>query len=483
MAIKKHFDKIFKKEIIVHSLNIIIIFILSTGLIKLKIGLPSKYLETLISFLIILSLSVALFLILKMLIKDSIKASLLLSYILFVTLFFRDIAEILIYYNITDWLNIFSIFVGELFFVVILLIILLAVLTFWLYKTNLKLFKLNSYLNLLTAIFLIVEIFGFYFSDVSKVELKEKIELKPFVNNTIEKPDIYFIILDGYTGFSGLKKFWNYNNSSLKSFLHKKGFFVAENARTLYNVTNYAIASTFNMTELIYDINNLYAKSHYLLLAHYIKNNKVVKNFANSGYDFINLSFFDILNKKRFYEDIYFLKTGNIYQARTLYGYFYELYNETFGDMAETNLDIFNRLGNIGSSYYEMPKFIYAHIMMPHPPYYFDAEGNRTDFKYSNDSKNKHNYLKQLKFTNKLLMKTIQSILSSSEKPPIIIVQSDHGFRGYSGDNKNGIELSVLNCIYFPDQDYSLLTDSTLTKNTFKIIFSKYFNQKFESLN
>ncbi|MBU2444072.1 MAG: hypothetical protein KJ666_00675, partial [Bacteroidetes bacterium] len=100
-----------------------------------------------------------------------------------------------------------------------------------------------------------------------------------------------------------------------------------------------------------------------------------------------------------------------------------------------------------------------------------------------NDNKNKYNYLEQLKYTNKLLIETLNSILFSAEEPPIIVVQGDHGFRAFENEDKNEIESSVLNCYYFPDRDYSSLADSSKTINTFRVIFNKYFNQKLELLN
>lgn len=483
MVIKKYSFKMFYKELIVHPLNLILLFFINTSLLKFKAGLSINFYEATISFLIIFALGLAAFFVIKWMIKDRIKSSLILSYTLFVTLFFRDIVEVLAYVKITNALSLFSIFIGELFLTVALVIILLAALTLWLYKTKLKLLKLNSYLNLLTTFFLFIEIIGCGFLEVSEVELKNKIELKQPLNNITTKPDIYFIILDGYSGFNVLQKHWNFANGELKKFLIDNGFFVAENGKTIYNVTNYSIASTFNMAELNIDTTDLYAKSSYLSLAELIKNNIVVKRFYELGYDFINLSFFDILNKKKFYQDIYFFKKGNIYQDRTIYGHIYEIYNENTADMAKINLDIFNRLRTIRSTFNEKPKFIYAHIMMPHPPYYFDAEGNETDFSYANDIENKYNYLEQLKYSNKLLMETLNSIFNSAENPPVIIVQGDHGFRAFEKENKNEIEFSVLNCFYFPDKDYSLLTDSSKTINTFRVIFNKYFNQKLELLD
>ncbi|HEX9739241.1 MAG TPA: sulfatase-like hydrolase/transferase [Ignavibacteriaceae bacterium] len=475
------FSKVFPaggQEITAHPLNIILLFLINTSTQKIKAGLPIGFTEPVFSFLIIFIASLITYFLFRRLINERIKAAMLLSYTLLITLFFRDIVEFIIYFKIPELIS----FTGEYLIAIIFSLILFALLIKWLASTNRRLAKLNTYLNLVTTIFLAVEIIGCSFSNVSKLKLKERIELNTSVDAT-EKPDIYFILLDGYTGFSGLKKLWDYDNNELKSFFTENNFFFPQNGRCVYNVTNYSMASTFNMTELIYSRDDLYSKGNYLLLAHFIKHNPAVKFLYKSGYNFYNFSFWDINDKNKFYEDIYFLRRGNIYQARTLYGHLYEIYNEKFADMAEINPEIFNRVKEIHQSSGDKPKFIYAHITMPHPPYYFDADGNRKDYAYSGDQKDKHKYLEQLKYTNKLLINTLSSILNSDKPKPVIIVQGDHGFRSYEGKDKRDIEYSVLNCFYFPDKDYSMMNDSLKTINTFRIIFNKYFNRNFELIN
>lgn len=483
IVLKKYKLKYFSKELIIHPLNVILLFFISTSSVVFQADLAINFHETVISFFIISASGIVIYFLIRWIIKDRIKSAILLTAILFITLFFRDIYELLAYSGVTKLVSDFSIFVGELFFAIIIVVLVLTPIITWLYITKRKLLKLNSYLNLLTAIFLVIEIISFVFIEVNKVELKNNIDLKKPWDEIKSKPDVYFIILDGYTGFSGLQKHWNFDNSELKKFLKKNGFFIAENGKTIYNVTNYSIASTFNMAELNFEADNLYAKSSYLSLANIIKKNIVVEFFSEVGYDFINLSFYDIYDTKKFYQDIYFLKSGNIYQSRTIYGHLYEIQNEINADMAYINLDIFKRLKTIRSAFNEKPKFIYAHIMMPHPPYYFDAEGNKNDFKVANDPNNKNSYLEQLKYTNHLLMETLKSILNPNVNSPIIVVQGDHGFRRFKEKNKKDVEFSVLSCYYFPGKDYSLLTDSLKTINTFRLIFNKYFNQDFQLLN
>jgi hypothetical protein len=460
------------KEFILHPINIILIFIINTSSQKTKAGLSTGVLEPLLSIIVISVLSLLAYFSFRKIVKDRIKAALILSYTLLVVLFFRDIVEFIIYFGISEAIG----YVGEYFIVIVIALIIFALIIKWLTSSGRELKTFNTYINLLTSIFLTIEIIGCSFSGISKVSLKEKIDLEISANKN--KPDTYFILLDGYTGFTGLKKFWNYDNGELKNFLSEKNFYVAENGKSVYNVTNYSMASTLNMTELIFNREELYSKSNYLLLSDFIKNNSVAKYLYKAGYEFYNLSFWDINDKNKHYEDIYFLRRGNIYQARTLYGHLYEIYNEKFADMAEINPGIFNKLVELHKSSDEKPKFVYAHITMPHPPYYFDADGNRMDYSYSGDKKDMNKYLEQLKYTNKLLMNTVSRILSyGKEEPPIIVIQSDHGFRSYEGKNKMEMEYSVLNCFYFPDQDYLMLNDSIKTINTFRIIFNKYFNQ------
>ncbi|MEE9449268.1 MAG: sulfatase-like hydrolase/transferase, partial [Ignavibacteriaceae bacterium] len=459
IVLKKYNLKYVREELIIHPLNIILLFFISTNSVIFQADLAVNLHEIVISFFIIAASGIVIYLPIRWIIKDRIKSALLTTVILFITLFFRDIYELLAYSEVTKLVSDFSIFVSELFFTIIIVVLVLTPIITWLYKTKRKLLKLNSYLNLLTTIFLVIEIISLVFIEVNKVELKNNIELKKPWDEIKSKPDVYFIILDGYTGFSGLQKYWNFDNSELKKFLKNNGFFIAENGKTIYKVTNYSIASTLNMSELNFEADNLYAKSSYLSLANIIKKNIVVEFFSEVGYDFINLSFFDIRDKKKFYEDIYFLKNEDTYQSRTIYGHLYEIQNEINADMAYINLDIFKRLKTIRNAFNEKPKFIYAHIMMPHPPYYFDAEGNKNDFKISNNPNNKNTYLEQLKYTNHLLMESLNEIFNSSGNPPIIVVQGDHGFRRFKEKSKKDVEFSVLSCYYFPGKDYSLLTD------------------------
>ena len=65
-----------------------------------------------------------------------------------------------------------------------------------------------------------------------------------------DKPDIYFLVFDGMPSTKGMKQQWNYDNSSLDSFLVKERFYVAADAKSNYNITMLSLSSCMNMEYL-----------------------------------------------------------------------------------------------------------------------------------------------------------------------------------------------------------------------------------------
>jgi hypothetical protein len=137
------------------------------------------------------------------------------------------------------------------------------------------------------------------------------------------------------------------------------------------------------------------------------------------------------------------------------------------------------------------PKFVFAHILSPHPPFVFDETGNptRQNFPFTLADGNynplktdeyKDKYVKQLIFINQLILKTIDAILKNSSEPPIIILQADHGPGAYLDLTSSEASCfqertSILNAIYLPDGKNDILYKTISPVNTFRYIFNNYF--------
>ena len=84
-------------------------------------------------------------------------------------------------------------------------------------------------------------------------------------------------------------------------------------------------------------------------------------------------------------------------------------------------------------------------------------------------------YLHQIKRTNTFLIKTLDTFWSKIEKNSIVIIISDHGSRSLSGQSEEAILERYQNfcAVYFPDKDYSTLTDSITPINVMRMTLNK----------
>ena len=69
------------------------------------------------------------------------------------------------------------------------------------------------------------------------------------IADSVQKPFIFWVVMDEYSGNSALKKRWNFDNP-LDSLLRIRGFFSADSARSPYNYTHYSLAATLDMKYL-----------------------------------------------------------------------------------------------------------------------------------------------------------------------------------------------------------------------------------------
>ncbi len=143
------------------------------------------------------------------------------------------------------------------------------------------------------------------------------------------------------------------------------------------------------------------------------------------------------------------------------------------------------------------PKFVFVHIISPHGPYIFGPNGepvtNEGPFTLTENevdedrARDVPRYLDQLVYVNSRLVSAIDAILSNSDRPPIIILQSDHGPGfGKRWANPTHPEMtdrySILNAYYFPDGCSDQLYPTISPVNTFRLIFRCYFQGDYPPL-
>jgi hypothetical protein len=162
----------------------------------------------------------------------------------------------------------------------------------------------------------------------------------------------------------------------------------------------------------------------------------------------------------------------------------------------EATLRKFEKLADIPEV--EGPKFVFAHMLMPHDPYVFGPNGEPLTKAETETRSEVENYLNQLNFTNRQIKQLVDEILSKSDVPPIIIIQSDEGpliapeflseefmaTKDWSRISEEALKthMTILNAYYLPNFDYDHLYASISPVNSFRVIFNYYFGTEYELL-
>jgi hypothetical protein len=159
----------------------------------------------------------------------------------------------------------------------------------------------------------------------------------------------------------------------------------------------------------------------------------------------------------------------------------------------------FEKLPNLGDE--NAPRFIFAHIIAPHFPFVFGPNG---EFSYQtkafsldetggfvgNRQTYIDGYIDELIYVNKRLLETVKQIIANSERPPIIIIQADHGAHAnmVEGDPDPlpvpfyEERFAILNAYYLPNCETEQLYADISPVNSFRAVFNACFGQDFNFL-
>jgi len=395
------------------------------------------------------------------------------------------------------------------FILPVLLIVCLLLIRYILKRTSFA--TTNLFLNILLLSFISLDLFSFFLpathqtgSDNSLVSANIAEVAMP--QRADARPDVYFLLFDCYPGLQYIQDYLHYDNSAMEKELKSRKFKILQNPRCNYNRTPFSMASELNFAHLngLKNSNSVTPLDYTRALAT-IKRSLVPTMFERQGYRFYNLSIFEIgaqppiflerflsmsaidmllfntcpgrikadigwkyLHQRADYHDPGKLQVGSINELK--------FSNYATREFTRTATDsVVTLAGQVSPS----PKFVYAHLMMPHAPYFYDESGraNQPDSILPLATHyNTRFFLQYLRYTNKVMLRLVDSILAASAGKAVIIVQSDHGSIDFEGVPPiPALTFQNISSFYFPDQAYSNLYDSLTNINTFPVLFNKYF--------
>lgn len=320
------------------------------------------------------------------------------------------------------------------------------------------------------------------------------ITLKPPEN----LPDIYYIILDGYGRADVLEEVYDYDNSQFLDFLRARDFYVAEDSRANYMQTALSLAASLNVTYVDALFSGRRPPQSLHRMAGEIRNSRVISILKDIGYKTVAISS-GFPPSEIVQADVYW--TPFEHSVNDLEILLIE--NSYFGLILERNLAILHRsydahrtrilhsLESLEDTSVRGPKFVFAHILAPHPPFIFGPKGEwvRPDHEYAlfdgdtflgTRDEYVAGYRDQLHYITQRMQEIIDYILAQSASPPIIIIQGDHGpgalLHWLSAEESCLKErMGIFNAYYLPGITSSELYETITPVNSFRVIFNAYF--------
>ena len=355
----------------------------------------------------------------------------------------------------------------------------------------------TKFLNRISALALVVALLSCALSYARQMPATST-EPAPAMANIPEDadklPNIYFIVCDSYPRADYLKSYFGLDNTPFLDGLRERGFYVADRSLSNYPNTMPSLASTLNLEYL----DNAMAPGgwdeYYPELIPRMQDNLVVRTLRARGYEYVAIASglfpTDMTGADRYIhpgDKPYTEYQQHLIDITPVRSIFNRMKKPHHHRLVPFVFDTLERLRRD-----ERPMFVFAHVLLPHLPHGYDAEGNiRLDY-----PPYKEGWREMTELVNRRLTEIVDTI-QREEPNSIIIIEGDHGPRT-SWQDANTMDLlpwegtwdeyvldrcANLSTCYFPDRQYEGLLYPEITPvNTFRVIFNKYFGANYELL-
>jgi hypothetical protein len=322
-------------------------------------------------------------------------------------------------------------------------------------------------------------------------------------------PNIYYIILDGYARADVLKERYDLDNRDFLNYLRQKGFYVAEKSKANYCQTLLSLASSLNLDYLDNMVGQigpdfesrkpLIKMLQRNLMLNLMEEQKYRTVAFASGYSGTELHrsevFIDTATAFSSFHEFLIFATPIPVILSALHKVLSDIPQFQVYDALQMHRQrIENQFRALpDTARMEPPVFVFTHILCPHPPFLFDRNGKRTsqsenlqaldladkgNFEESRQKFNKA-YIEQLLFVNQEMERVIDQILANSKRPPIIVIQADHGpgwGLGWGASRKLDTKeaFGIFFACYLPGKS-AAPPDNISPVNIFRFILNRYF--------
>lgn len=327
-------------------------------------------------------------------------------------------------------------------------------------------------------------------------------ELVSVPTNPERRPDVYYIVLDGYGRNDVLKDLYDFDNRPFLDALAQLGFIVAEDAKANYAQTMLSLGSSLNLSHMpeFVEANGETETHDRSLLIRALRRSRLVRFFRRLDYSTVTISSgiqatefhdFDIRYAPRFsMNEFEYALLHNTILMRFLDsqqadggsgGIFYALHRQRI----RFTLDTLREIPALDG-----PKFVLVHLLSPHPPFVFRRDGSPLNpgttgslMERTKDApaqaKYVEGYSEQIRFLTDEILACVQAIV---ERDPgaIIVLQSDHGPAAQiNWENPKETNMrerfGILSAYYVPEPNRDAFYQTMTPVNSFRAVLNTVF--------
>lgn len=399
--------------------------------------------------------------------------------------------------------------IGYKIFIPLVAVVVLVVYTV-IRKTRSNLRRASTFTQYLVLIFLVVEVGTLVYNFATHKEKQRDLGDidHALIKNVIvpaeaRKPVIVWIVMDEYSGASGLKKGWNYSNP-FDSILRERNFFVADSAISPYNYTHYSLVSTLDMTYLSTLKDSAVIGFRDIVRGNIsLQSTNAVELLKQNGYNIINQTIYNVDGYPSQAREYFVDADRKLIDNQTMPGRIRQDLGWQFSTMmmsseggyeaakskalaaeAKYRQDLLSQGLEAASqaARSEQPAMLMFHYMFTHEPFLYNADGSLDLSVGFGMYPNK--YIPSIEYANHAMTGFIDSLLQVLKgREAVIVIQGDHGYKFEEADSLYKQEgCSILYAVYCSDLQYPGWSSSFNSVNGFRVLFNKYFLTSFPIL-
>jgi hypothetical protein len=319
-------------------------------------------------------------------------------------------------------------------------------------------------------------------------------------------PDIYYLVFDRYANAETLQRFYDFDNEPFLAELRDRGFTIARDSWANYGGTALSLVSSLSMDYLDRDALSVttpatYGPIHAALRGHLA----VPETLTGIGYEYVHIGNWwepGIANVDA--DEILLFRRESEFATALLETTALTLV-AGLGPPSGTGESREIGRANRDHTLYEFeqveaaaaragPTYVFAHFLVPHPPYVFNADGSAPSAEEVAGREPRDAYLEQLRWTNDRILALLDVLLDVPPgDEPIIVLQADEGpYPDRYQADQDGFawleatpaevqeKFGILNALRLPGVGEAELreagfTDRSSPVNTFRLVFSEVF--------